>query len=176
MSTTPKTGNDNPNLWIFALIISIGLNGLLIGLLMANFMGPNATHMTKGKMLTTAPLTSAYEHPQKLLRRFEPRRRREIIAQAMQHSRLETSIPPRKLMRDLRKARKQTLHLLQSPDLNIQTLEAQLKKTRLLKDKLGRQGDILVLEIFKQLTPDERKAIGQVRRKNNRMIKDKHKN
>lgn len=176
MSDIAKHINGNPNAWIFALIISIGLNGLLIGLLMANYMGPNKSHMPMGKMQTTGPLTSAYEHPQKLLRRFEPRRRKEIMAQAMKQSRMDAPVPPRKLLQDLRKARKQTLVLLQSPNLNIEVLEAQLQKTRQLKNKLGRQGDILVLEIFKQLTPEERKAIGHVRRKNNRILKEKRKN
>ncbi len=167
---SPKT-----TVWILALIVSIALNGLLVGLLMSAKVAPKPFLADKPPV-RTQPAMADFEHPQKLLRHLEPARRRQIMAKAMKNMRESNQPPPHVLMKELRQARKQTLMLLKSPDLDENAFREQLSKARQIKEQLGRQGDMLVLEIFKQLTPDERKRIRRARQQDKRKAQQKPKN
>lgn len=169
-NATPKS-----TAWIMALLISVALNGLLIGLLMSGKVGQK-TYMAEQAQGRRAPMMAAYDHPQKLLRHLSKARRKEIMANAMLKTREDTGTHPRELMRRMRKARKRTTALLREADFDEGAFQEQLEETRQLKDKLSRQGDALVLEIFKQLTPVEREGIGRARHKDNRKAKQKPKN
>ena len=177
MSKTMSENNATPKstAWIMALLISVALNGLLIGLLMSGQMGQK-TYMAEQAPNRRAPMMAAYDHPQKLLKHLSKKRRKEIMANAMLKTRESTNSHPRELMREMRKARKRTIALLREVELDETAFQEQLEETRQLKDKLGRQGDALVLEIFKQLTPIEREGIGRARHKDNRKAKQKTKN
>lgn len=169
-SATPKS-----TAWIMSLLISVALNGLLIGLLMSGKMAQK-TYIAEQAPNRRAPMMAAYDNPRKLLRHLSKARRKEIMANAMLNTRENTNIPTRELMQQMRKTRKRTIALLKEPDLDELAFQEQLEETRQLKDKLGRQGDALVLEIFKQLTPVERESIGRTRHKDNRKAKQKSKN
>lgn len=161
--------------WIMALLISVALNGLLIGLLMSGKV-EQKSYVAEQAPDRRAPMMAAYDHPRKLLRHLSKARRKEIMANAMRQSRENTDIRPRELMKKMREARKRTIALLKEPNLDELAFQEQLEETRQLKDKLGRHGDALVLEIFKQLTPVERESIGRARKQNNRKAQQKPKN
>lgn len=159
-NSSPK----NTTTWIMALIISVALNGLLAGLLMSGKVG-HKPYMVEGQPSQPAPMMAGNDNPRRLLRHLDQARRKEIMVTAMKQTRKNEHMSHRELMKELRVARRQILVLLQSPELDEAAFQEQLAHSRQLKDKLGRQGDALVLEIFKQLTPAERKSLGKAGRK-----------
>ncbi len=171
------------NPWIIVLLVSVAVNGLLGGLLFSKHIGPkpSALHMNTPRFSQIPPpaLVSVGDNPRQLLQHLEPVRRKEVLAGAMKQLRRGTSNPPHDLLFQLRKSRKHTIALLRADTLNADALNTELAKNRALKDTLGRQGDMLILEIFKQLTPQERQGLARKQKRKHRKLKKrklKHKN
>ncbi|PHR59740.1 MAG: hypothetical protein COA43_08585 [Robiginitomaculum sp.] len=158
-----------------ALMASIGLNGLLGGFVIANTAGPKTPdlHMDMPHKFRTSPnhqssgktknkhvmrLRMAYDHPQALLAHLPPRRRREIMKVAMKNVSAQTTDKPHELLMQLRKSHKKTIIFLKKDTLDQEALTTILAQNRILKEKLARQGDTLIIEILKQLTPEERQG------------------
>ena len=171
--------NNNKNKGVsfgtIALMTSIGLNGLLGGFVIANKTGPKtpdlhmemphnlrASHkkQVSGKVKDkhVMQLRMAYDHPQALLAHLEPRRRKEVMRTAMHNVNALATDKPHELLMQLRKAHKKTIVLLKKDTLDEEGLKTILTQNRILKEKLARQGDALILEILKQLTPEERQG------------------
>ena len=168
------------NPWIIVLLVSVAVNGLLGGLLFSKHIGPkpSALHMNTPRFSPIPPpaLVSVGDNPRQLLRHLEPTRRKEVLSRAMKQLRSGTPKQSHDLLFRLRKSRKHTIALLRADTLNAEALHTELAKNRDLKDTLGRQGDMLILEIFKQLTPEERQGLAHNKKRKYKKRKLKHKN
>lgn len=179
MSTEMSADTPKMPKWIYVLVASVALNGLLAGLLIATTtqVKPEIVMLTD----TQAGIShrepphkmtlhrSVYDNPRGLIAHLAPERRRDVMSTAMKQLKKQDVQAPHELLMALRKSHKQTQRLLQVDTIDEQALQASLKENRVLKEKLARQGDALVLEILRQLTSKERKgamqALQQVKRK-----------
>ncbi|PHR92382.1 MAG: hypothetical protein COA69_08365 [Robiginitomaculum sp.] len=183
----PKT-NTKANVWILTLFASVALNGLLAGVLISNQAGPKSADLqiapfmpaphqaVKKRPLRNGPLAGeAYDAPRMLISHLSPPRRKEIMGRAMKHIKTRSERSPHTLLIELRKSHKQTLALLRADTLDQDALKTILAQNRELKQRLALQGDALVLEMLKQLTPEERKATVRALRKTKYRRFKKHK-
>lgn len=170
--------------WLYLLIGSVALNGLLAGMLISSSLHPTPEIVSAEPSVAAQPhldtptrerpmqrglRRTAYDNPKGLIAHLEPKRRREVMSSAMKHVKKQDLQGPRDLLLQMRTSHEQTFALLQSDTLDEAALTAHLKQNRVLKEKLAVQGDALVVEILKQLTLEERKgaikSLHKVRRK-----------
>lgn len=159
--------------WLYLLIGSVALNGLLAGMLISSFLQPKPEIVSPEPSVTTqtqiSPSTrerpaqrglqrTAYDNPKGLIAHLEPVRRREVMSSAMKQFRKQDLQGPRDLLVQLRNSHKHAFLLLQADPLDEAAFKEHLKENRVLKEKLAVQGDALIVEILKQLTHEERKG------------------
>lgn len=171
MSTDTKIAKPK-NIWIIALLVSIAINGLLVGLLLSKQVNPGGDD--PGALPTPNSVQIAPNNPRHLVRILEPDRRRQVMTQAMKNLRQQGGENPRQLFRQLRRAKMKTMRLLRADELDTQAIEQSLAEIRTLNQKLAVSGDALMLEVLTQLTPEERKAAEQAikKRENRRRRRD----
>jgi|GEM_PF-3809689 len=153
-------GRPGPVIWM--LMISVALNGLLLGLLIAS--NPARKHAFPDSAPPLSIRTETVD-PRRFLRTLPPQRRKEILTKAFQSLDLPADEQPRRLFARLRQAKRKAHHLLQAKTLDKQKLEAVLTEIRQTNAKLAKTGDALMLAMLDQITPEERaKALKSLRR------------
>jgi len=169
-SKTAKTPIRNA--WMIVLLVSIGANGLLFGLLLSKQAKPNLptveTQITKtgGRVLPT--------EPGKFIRALPPERRKQVMIAAYKNLDYKAGDRPRQLFRKLRRAQKQTVKLIKAEDFDLKAIEKSLAETRTLKHKLSISGDAMIIEVLNQLSPQERKDAVQAMRNRHEMRRKRH--
>lgn len=160
--------STNRNNWVFALIASIAINGLLGGLLLAKGMGPKQG----GQEIPPpqiATVNAGPNNPRRLLRSLPPARRKQVLRAAMKQSRTSASERPRVLMQKLRTARENVLQIAMAEPLDEAALKLAQANVRKLQQDLAAQSDALITEVLKQLTPEEKlKALESMKQQRRR--------
>ncbi len=168
------------NSWIFALIVSVALNGLLAGILIAKQNAPARSPETFAQSMPKhGPRGQGFDSPKALIGHLPHERRKTVLKSASKHIRANMNEHPRRLFAALRRSRKQTIAIINAETLDTQALKASLETTRQIKDKLASHSNALILEITQQLTLDERRAslpaLRKAKQKKLRKLKEKHK-
>lgn len=158
--STDTTPTRTRNSWIIALLVSIAVNGLLIGLLLSKQTKPSrdGTNMPSFQGSMQIAPKMAPSDPRYLVRILEPARRKQVMKTAMKNLKLQGTEHPRHLFKKLRQAKFNTMRLLRADELDIKAVELSLAEIRTLNQKLAISGDALMIEVLQQLTPAERKA------------------
>lgn len=154
--STSETKAHKPDRWVWALIGSIALNGLLIGFLLAS-QGRKVNPPDRPPAVITVGADTT--NPNRMLRALEPKRRRQIMHKALKEVRKQNGHNPRALLRELRAAKAQAMRIAAQEPLDIPALENAMQTMRALRENLAVQGDALMIEIMKQMTPEERRAV-----------------
>lgn len=165
--TNPKTRDT----WIIALLVSIALNGLLVGLLLSK----QVNHRPSDNNVTPPPnsVQTMPNNPRHLVRSLSPERHKQVMSSAMRNLKLQGEDQPRKLFKRLRQAKLKTMRLLRADELDMVAVEKSLADIRDINQKLAVSGDALMVEVLGQLTTEERKAAqaAMKQRKNKRQRK-----
>ena len=150
-----NTANTNRNNWVFALIASIAINGLLGGLLLAKGLGskPAAPETAPAKVAT---VSTGPNNPRKILRALPVQRRKQVLRAAMKNIKPAAGERPRVLFSRLHKAQKHVLEISQKDKFDEEALKLALADVRRLKQDVAMQGDALIIEVLKLLTPAEK--------------------
>lgn len=155
--------------WIFALIFSVAINGLLAGIVLSKKTAPiHSMDMTSAQMPAMRHGKKVFDNPRALIARLPEARREIVLKSAAKHLRATSGENPKKLFKTLHQSRKETRRLIRAETLDSDALTASLAKTRHIKDKLAARRNALVLEIFKQMTPQERQSVMQKKHKSKR--------
>ena len=148
--------NTNRNNWVFALIASIAVNGLLGGLLLAKGMGPKQDGQHTPPPVKIAAVNTGPNNPRRILRSLPPARRKQVLRAAMKQIKYTGGEHPRALMQKLRNARQSTLQAATANPLDEAALKLAQEEVRKLQQDLAVQSDALIVEVLKQLSPDEK--------------------
>ena len=161
--------STNRNNWVFALIASVAINGLLGGLLLAKGIGPKAGGQHATPPVQIAAVNTGPHNPRRLLRSLPPARRKQVLRAAMKQIKYAGGERPRALMQKLRTARQSTLQIAMAEPLDEAALKLVQAQVRELQQDLAIQSDALIVEVLKQLNPDEKqKALESLKTKRRR--------
>jgi len=165
MSTEPAT-HKIKNTWI-ALLVSIVVNGLLLGLLWSNHVKHRSYRANLPQPQNT--MKALPNNPRHLVRSLSPERHKQVMTTAMENLKLKGESRPRKLFKQLRQAKLKTINLLGAEELDMAAIEKSLTDIRTINQKLAISGDAIMIEVLGQLTPEERKAASKTIQKRKTM-------
>jgi len=148
----PKTNNT----WIIALLVSIALNGVLVGLLLSKQVKPNIG--TPKVLPVQNTMRVMPNNPRHIVRTLSPERRKQVMATALKSLKSQDAGHTRRVFKQLRQAKLKTMDLMSADVLDTVAIEQSLADIRELNQKLAVSGDALMIEILAQLTPEERKT------------------
>ncbi len=159
-----KTQNTRTrNTWIIALLVSMAVNGLLIGLLLSKHVKPDIAKSTYPPAHNTRQVMP--NNPRHLVRTLSPERRKQVMTTAMKNLETQNAEHPRKLFKSLRQAKLKTMRLMNADALDTAAVEQSLVEIREINQKLAVSGDALMVEVLAQLSPEERKTAREALRK-----------
>ena len=159
MSTNTNTRNS----WTIALLVSLAVNGLLIGLLISKQVEPK---IGKPELQPTQNRAQVMpNNPRHLVRTLSPERRKQVMTTAMKNLETQGAEHPRRLFKGLRQAKLKTMRLMNAEELDTAAIEQSLAEIREINQKLAVSGDALMIEVLAQLSPEERKQAREALRK-----------
>ena len=161
--STDTTNAASRNSWIIALLVSMALNGLLIGLLLSKQVQPKTGNPAIPPTRTT--MQAMPNNPRHLVRTLSPERRKQVMATAMKSLKSEGKERPRRLFKQLRHAKLKTMGLMSADDMDAEAIEKSLADIREINQKLAISGDALMVEVLGQLTLEERQQAREALRK-----------
>ncbi|MBL4853916.1 MAG: periplasmic heavy metal sensor [Robiginitomaculum sp.] len=170
-----STRNAKPpirNTWMIALLVSIGVNGLLFGLLLSKQAKPDAPTIEAPNVANSTRVLST--EPRRFIRALPPERRKQVLTAAYNNVDLRDGDRPRQLFRKLRRTQKQTRKLIKADDFDLKAIEKSLGETRELKHKLAISGDAMIIEVLNQLSAQERKDAIQTMRTRHELRRQRH--
>ena len=154
--STPKTRN----IWLIILMISIALNGLLGGMLLALRtpppQAPTDSPPAFSRKTGAGKKMGAALHPRRLLRALPNERRQQVMTAALKNLAAQDKAQPRQLFKRLRRQKREIRKILRTQPLDMDALVAAQAQMRTLNQELAVSGDALMVEILRQLTPEER--------------------
>ncbi len=157
--STQKPEKPSRNIWLIAVLLSIGLNGLLLGLLLSGVFKPDII-VTENPPITNSLTPSRQalsEDPRKFMRALPIERRKQVMVSAFKNLNYKAGERPGQLFRQLRRAERRSVKLLKAENFDLKAIEKSLAETREIKHKLAISGDAMIIEVLNQLTEDERK-------------------
>lgn len=147
-----------PDIWILALILSVALNGLAIGYLLA--IKKEGVNPQPGAPMSSVQGTNV-DSPRRILRPLPPQRRRQAMQAALREMRRDGHINPRRQFREHILAKRHIAEIIGSEPFDVRALEQALAKARTSREALAVQGDRLMVEIMKTLNAEERKMVAE---------------
>jgi len=151
---------------IYLLLASVALNGVLAGLIIAKKTAPaTAQQGTQIQPPRTASLAMPAD-PRRILRTLTPARRRAVLKTAMQDVPKAERQQFRRLRAALGQAEQAVYEAASADDFDQAQLRGALTVLSKTRIELGKASDVLMINIWAQLTPAERKgAIADMRRR-----------
>ncbi len=165
------------NIWVIALLVSVGINGLLFGLLLSKQAKPilptvEAHPATKNMAHNGQALS---EDPRKFMQTLPVERRKQVMIAAYKNLDYKAGERPRQLFRQLRRAQKRTVILLKAENFDLGAIEKSLGETRKIKHKLAISGDAMIMEVLNQLSAQERKDAVQAMKNRQEIRRQRYK-
>lgn len=154
MSEAPK--NTGISKWVYIVIASVAINGLLVGLLLSKNIGSGPIPGTRAHHKMAAD--GFPDDSRRMVRHLSQERRREIMRAAYENLDIDKKHRPRELFAERRKARERSLKIAGTDPLDIEALRKSLEDVRSLNEKLATQGDLLIVEVLQLMTPQERES------------------
>jgi len=156
---------------MIVLLASVALNGALAGVIIAKKTNPVPS--SKQQMQTPRGVNfSAPADPRRVLRHLSPERRRDVLKKAMKAVPSKDRQQFRKLRAALGQAEKAVFEAARAENYNPETLSTALGDLSAARGKLGQASDVLLANIWEELTQEERTAaLEAMRRQNQRQQK-----
>ena len=167
MSADAVTNVKTKNTWIIALLVSMAVNGLLVGLLLSKQIQPDIVRPELPPAQNAQRIVP--NNPRHLVRTLSPKRRKQVMTTAMKNLDVKGEGHPRPMFKLLQQAKMKTMSLLGADELDTAAIEQSLADIRALNQKLAVSGDALMLEVLAQLTPEERKTAREALQKRKNM-------
>ena len=156
-SENMSTAKNNPiSMGMIVLLVSVALNGLLAGVILAKKTNPVPGPEQVGAPRAVSISTPA--DPRRVLRQLSPERRRAVLKSAMQAVPRKDRQQFRELRTALGKAEQAVFEAASAEDYDPDALRTALQDLSAARAKLGQASDLLLANIWTQLTPAERKT------------------
>ena len=143
---------------VYLLLVSVALNGILAGVIISKKAAPapatqgQQIHMPRSQALTMSA------DPRRILRHLSPERRRIVLKKAMQAVPKAEKRQFRRLRASLHKAEQAVFSAANTDEFNAATLRQALAVLGSVRTDLGKASDALMINIWAELTPQERKT------------------
>ena len=142
--------------WVWVLLVSVAINGLLAGLLMAKSLTPKPHK--PDPIQTQFARTSGHNNPRRLVKDLPAERRRQVLHRALKNLEQTKGRRPARLFKQRRAAKIRIEKLLRGEKFDLHALEKSLQDIRSINQELAVFGDQMMVEVLRQLTPEEREV------------------